>query len=540
MRHCMEDFQYLLDAQTQTCIWVETTETQRFLEDMIELFVTDPRYESKKIYVWDIDNKLTIFSPGSEELFVPVGVFDEELAIITAKDVGLLNYIKMQQMKDGNSNQLFILKNFQVSSKDPNIWQLIANIREKRYNSYIPIIMLSNVVSIAPENEKLFTVFTYELPDEQEIRKIVTDFQTQLNVNAQFDDVSDETVDQAVIAAKGLTSAEIINCLRKSVRKYHTINVDMLRQEKIQIVKRSGCLDFRETSTTSFEDMGGNENFKEWIYEVKNSNTPEAQAFGIEPAKGYIAFGVPGAGKSASAEMCAALFDVPLIELNFSKIMGSLVGQSEKAIDKALSVVKAVAPCVLLIDEAEKSLGGYRSSQSSDSGTLARVLGRILSFMQDNQSVFVVMTSNDITKLPPELLRSGRLDTHWYFGIPTSEERANILDIYLKKKDKFHLSDTVRKHMIKATESYTGAEIRTAVNNMIKKAWVRSSAADVTKSIEVTDDDVVKAVKDIVPIYKSSEDIIFGLKTYAQNHALFASKQVKASPKTASLIDAWR
>jgi len=104
--------------------------------------------------------------------------------------------------------------------------------------------------------------------------------------------------------------------------------------------------------------MGGNENFKQWLKEVKNTFSDEAKEFNIEPSKGYICYGVAGGGKSASAELCANMLDVPLIVLNFSKIMGSLVGQSERAIDNALKIVKACSPCVLMIDEAEKVLGG--------------------------------------------------------------------------------------------------------------------------------------------------------------------------------------
>jgi SpoVK/Ycf46/Vps4 family AAA+-type ATPase len=187
---------------------------------------------------------------------------------------------------------------------------------------------------------------------------------------------------------------------------------------------------------------------------------------------------------------------------------------------------------VLLIDECEKSLGGYKSSAQSDSGTLSRVLGRILSFMQQEDThVFVVMTSNDISKLPPELMRSGRLDTHWYFGIPTRAERNTILNIHLKKKKINDISDSIRKSILDQTDHFTGAEMKTFVNNLMRKTWLSYCK---TGNKEITDKNITNAAQEIVPVYKSAQDLILGLQTYAEQHARFASESSRNISKVSS------
>jgi SpoVK/Ycf46/Vps4 family AAA+-type ATPase len=235
--------------------------------------------------------------------------------------------------------------------------------------------------------------------------------------------------------------------------------------------------------------------------------------------------------------MTANLLNVPLLELNFSKIMGSLVGQSERAIDQALSVVKACAPCVLLCDEAEKALGGYVSSAASDSGTLARVMGRLLSFMQDNDNgVFIIMTSNDISKLPPELLRSGRLDTQWYFGLPSATERESIFNIYLNKKNKT-LSPKLMDAAVKATNNFTGAEIKATVENMMRKLWSRYKQDNTIDTSTFIKEDILLSVDEVVPVYRSSADVVTGLQHYAETRALFASEPDRQSNTITNSID---
>jgi SpoVK/Ycf46/Vps4 family AAA+-type ATPase len=202
-----------------------------------------------------------------------------------------------------------------------------------------------------------------------------------------------------------------------------------------------------------------------------------------------------------------------------SKIMNKLVGESEKRIDQAFRIVKACAPCVFLIDEVEKAMGGVRSSNSSDAGTTARCFGAMLQFMNEDNGVFMIMTSNDVSQLPPELTRSGRLDAMWYFSLPTPEERREIFRIHLGKTGKA-ISDELINAAVNASDDFTGAEIQQSTIAAVRKAYKRF-LSDGNNAI--TEDDLVNAIHETIPIAKSSQEKIAMLENFAKGRARYAN-----------------
>ena len=527
------DFLNLVKADMNTIFWCKTYEPDRFINDFLMAIrddVSNSKFDMNGIFVWDAASGLSTFNNASGT-FISLSLTASEIYRKTINPKGLLDNIAEEQMNLMTTLPIYILKNFHMfnrASVAPNVVQGLLNLRQPgNFYQQLPVIIVSPIVDIPEEESKLFTVFEYELPSESQIKDLVGNVVNQLKNKNII--VSDNDMKTIVSSAKGLTYNEINNCSRKSIAIKKTLDPDFFKKEKVEIVKQSGCLDFKETNSLTINDMGGNDEFKKWLLEEKELFEPEAKDFGLELPKGYICFGPPGSGKSASAEITANLLGVPLLELNFSKIMGSLVGQSERAIDKALSIAKATAPCVLLLDECEKVLGGYVSSQSSDSGTLSRVLSRLLTFMQDNNSgVFVIMTSNDITKLPPELMRSGRFETQWYFGLPDSEERESIISLYLNKKDK-KLSSSLMKYLVDKTQNFTGAELKNTISIMLRKLYLRYKKDKSIETSKFTEEDIDQAVLEIVPVYKYAYDTILELQQYAKTRARFASKNEKLS-----------
>ncbi len=196
---------------------------------------------------------------------------------------------------------------------------------------------------------------------------------------------------------------------------------------------------------------------------------------------------------------------------------------------KALNLVKSCAPCVLLIDEVEKALGGYKSSNASDSGAIARAFGNVLEFLNDNDNgVFVVMTSNDVSQLPPELTRAGRLDAIWFFGLPSIEERENILNIHLRKTGK-KVSNAIIKKAAIEMDKYTGAEIELVVKSALRKAFLNKIETNEDNGItlEILED----AISEVVPVAISSREQIVSLERWAKNRALFANAESEDSTK---------
>ena len=204
-----------------------------------------------------------------------------------------------------------------------------------------------------------------------------------------------------------------------------------------------------------------------------------------------------------------------------AKIMDKMVGASEKKIDHALRVAKACAPCVLLIDEVEKSMGGAQSSNVSDSGITQRILGAILSFMNDNDSgVYVIMTSNDISQLPPEFTRKGRIDGIWYFGLPSDEERKAIFRIHFGKV-KRDVPDEIIDIAVAHSKDFTGAEIEGCVQDILMSAYERCKK---TGENVITEEDVIAACEGTVPVARSSREKINALERYCRNHFNMASE----------------
>ena len=224
---------------------------------------------------------------------------------------------------------------------------------------------------------------------------------------------------------------------------------------------------------------------------------------------------------------------LPLLKFNMAKVMSRYVGESEKNIANTLRIVKASAPCILLVDEVEKCLAGVGSSNQSDAGITARVFDSILEFLNDNDNgVYVIMTSNDVSQLPPELTRKGRLDQIWYCGLPTEKERRNIFRIHFEANGQ-HVSDLMLNKCAKESKQFTGAEIQEAVKAGIRIAFVRHAKTGKTMSLSM--DDMREAIKDIVPIAVSSEAQVADLELFAARKAKRTSNIKDSDDKHAEI-----
>jgi SpoVK/Ycf46/Vps4 family AAA+-type ATPase len=237
----------------------------------------------------------------------------------------------------------------------------------------------------------------------------------------------------------------------------------------------------------------------------------EARAYGLPSPKGLLIVGIPGTGKSLTAKATASVFQRPLLKLDAGRLFAGIVGQSESNLRSVIATVEAIAPCVLWIDELEKGFSGSRSSASTDGGTSARVFGSFLSWLQDRQSpVFVVATANDVTQLPPELLRKGRFDELFFVDLPNQGEREAIWRIQIGK---FHRDpkqfDIVQ--LAKATEGLTGSEIEQLFIDALHEAFNGRK--------EPTDLSVAMLLNDLMPLSKLMSEQIDALRKWAKGRA---------------------
>ena len=528
MRKAMEQIKLLLESKVDI-IWVNTYEEAEFVLDMTKLLKTN--FYGTNLFLWSMNegmkkipmNKGEKTEPAKKELRDP-SVVMEHINKIQNETI-----MSSEGKKIGTKNEnVFILRDFHTPLKNMNlVYRAVRDVKEYNSYNYNPIIIVAPTTYIPMELEKLIHVVDYDTLDKNDISKIINNMQEKIkmanqkkNENVYKLNTPDE-IETIINGFCGLTYKEINNIIAISLKQHKAILPDVVMEHKIQLIKKSGVLDYK-IPKAELKDIGGNESFKDWINDVKLARTPEAKQFGCIPPKGYLALGVPGCGKTLLAEALAKEMNVPFIILNLNKVMDSLVGNSEKKIEQALKTVKACAPCVLLADEIEKTLGGINSSNSSDSGTTARVFASILSFLVENEDVFVVMTSNDVSQLPPELTRAGRLDTIFYFSVPTEEERKEIFKIHLNKTGKSYSEETLNT-VVSETKNYTGAEIETIVKLAMWKAFRRFS---VDKNDCLTTEDLMQSIKEVIPVAESSKEKINYLENWAKGRARFANKVI--------------
>lgn len=361
--------------------------------------------------------------------------------------------------------------------------EIARRIRKEEGGIDATVIIVSSVIRIPHSLEKLVTILELELPDEEEIKSIIGKF---IEDN-KLQPLPTEFQDDMITAFKGLSESEIKDLLNLAVAQDGRLTEKTLRlifEQKQQIILKAGVLEMIPLKE-SIEDIGGLENLKEWIRNKAKvfGNLKDALKFGVTMPKGVLIAGVPGCGKSLSAKAAGKLFDVPLLRLDMGRLMGKYVGESEENMRKAIRLAEAISPCVLWVDELEKAFAGIGSGGSGGEVT-TRLFGAFLTWMQEKTSAaFVVATANDITKLPPELLRKGRFDEIFYVPLPNKEERRKIFEIHLKKRQKWENQEIEMDKLVSATEGYSGADIEGVVSESIENVFIEGNKQLKTEDI---------------------------------------------------------
>ncbi len=407
----------------------------------------------------------------------------------------------------GDINQsIFVVKDAAFDLEhDPT---LVAKIKETALrilkDTYATIIIVSPTVYIPKPIEKYTTLLEVDYLESDDIKQAVRDYLTSNGIP----EIDDAFMKELSLSLKGLTKYEIENLLAFALTGGNRIgheDLSMIIDQKQQMIKKSGSLELIPLKET-LDDIGGLENLKKWLknkaYVYKN--IPEAQSFGVSLPKGVLIAGVPGCGKSLNAKAAASLFGVPLLRLDMGKILGKYLGESEANMRNAIALAEAISPCVLWIDELEKAFAGLNSENSSE--VTIRLLGNILTWMQEKDGpTFVVATANDISKLPPELLRKGRFDEIFYVGLPNAIERTAIFKIHIKKKRPQDLKSIDIDKLVKKSDGYSGSDIEGVVKEGIELAFVEHQDA-------LTTDNIIKAMEDTQPISKTMAEAIKKLK----------------------------
>ena len=320
---------------------------------------------------------------------------------------------------------IFIFKDFHpfLAKNKYAIIRKLKDIALHLKNSFKTIVLISPVMEIPPELDKEITVIFFPPPTKQDLGEMLDKILAEVRGRQQIQiDLDAEGRDRLLQAALGLTLGEAENVFAKIIVKSGRLsgdNVNEVFAEKQQIIRKSGLLEYY-AANEDFSNVGGLAVLKDWLNKRAVAFTDEARAFGLPAPKGILLLGVQGCGKSLCAKAVSRLWHLPLLRFDMGRMFGSLVGSSEENVRRAIAVAESVAPAVLWVDEIDKAFVGSQSSGMTDGGTTARVFGTFLTWLSEKTApVFVVATANDVTQLPPELLRKGRLDEIFYVDLPS-------------------------------------------------------------------------------------------------------------------------
>jgi SpoVK/Ycf46/Vps4 family AAA+-type ATPase len=505
----MSELEVLIRAR-YPLIYVVSWEEQRLVSQVVKI----ASRLDKSVFEWSITTGL-----------VPVGTsLQSQKHRDTATEdplVALGNVIEQVEPA------LYIFKDFHPFLKGQNM-SVIRRLREvaaSMQNTFKTIIIVSPMFEIPPELEKDLTVVDFDLPRENDFATLLGRIIEEVKDNPKLNvKVNSETREQIVHALLGLTLAEAENVLAKALVQHRSLakkSLEVIHSEKKQIIRKSGLLEYYDAEE-DMNSIGGLDALKDWLRKRSVAFTDQARAFGLPAPKGVLLLGVQGCGKSLMAKTISNTWQLPLLRFDVGRVFGSLVGSSEQNIRRAIKVAESVAPVVFWVDEIDKAFRGSRGSgASTDGGTSARVFGTFLTWLSEKQEpVFVVSTANDVSMLPPELLRKGRFDEIFFVDLPAFAERKEIFHVHLAKRKMDPLEFDLDV-LSNASSGYSGAEIEEAIISALFDAFYRKE--------EVSTEKLLSGVQQTVPLSKTMSEDVESLRKWAEGRARSATSEEAAA-----------
>jgi len=510
-----KEIEYLIRAE-YGLIYVVSSEEERVEKELVAIGrgqrKTQPgdSRKTRKVYAWSITEGFKSLDGGSGygDLRDPLKALEH---ICQTEDAAI-----------------FVLRDYHPYLKDPTVVRRLRDFSRDRQGGQ-HVVLLSPFLNVPVELEKSLTVVDFELPGKEVMSQLVIDVARTLGDGRPDVQkvIADKDARQTVVdAALGLTAKEAYMVLSKSLVKEKRFHIETILQEKKGIIRKSGILEFYQTDER-LSDVGGLEVLKSWLSKRRAAFFADAKAFGLPTPKGILLLGIPGCGKSLTAKAIGAMWQMPLLRLDVGKVMGSLVGSSEENMRRAIRTAEAVAPSILWLDELEKGFSGTGSSGQTDGGTTSRVFGTFITWLQEKTSpVFVIATANNVSALPPELLRKGRFDEIFFVDLPSGQEREDIFRIHISKKDRDPGAFDMDK-LVAESQGFSGSEIEQAVVSALYDAYEDGKS-------ELTTERMEHSLGEIIPLSYTMKEDIDKMRQWAGSRARLASHENKSSEGDAS------
>jgi len=408
---------------------------------------------------------------------------------------------------------LFVLKDYDNFLKDFSVIRKLKNLSRSLKTQPKNIIIVSSEINIPDSLKEFVTLLEFPLPSYSEILEELNRLTSSLQ-----QDIKPEVVNELAMACQGLSLERIRRVLSKIIAKYGEIDESspsLILQEKKQIIQQTQLLEFC-LADKGIGDLGGLDNFKDWLQLRKKAFSQEAIEYGLPYPKGLLLVGVQGTGKSIAAKIIANEWRLPLLRLDFGRLFASLIGQSEQRVRKMIEIAEALSPCILWVDEIDKAFAGAQSS--GDSGTTSRVLATFITWLSEKTTpVFVVATANNIDCIPPEILRKGRFDEMFFLNLPTREEREAIFEVHLRKYRPDAVTNFQLPLLGQLSKDFSGAEIEAVV--------IESMRLGFNENRDFNNEDVLISIQNLVPLARTKSKEIDLLKDWAESgNVISASK----------------
>lgn len=464
---------------------------------------------NKKLFVWTVTQGIVKSGSEPQRSKSSTGNTTDPIAALDA-------------VIDQIEPAIYLFKDFHMfTSGDRCNMQVIRRLRDVAHHvrdTYKSIVIVSPVMNIAPELAKDITVVEFGLPGPEDFNQLLARIVEDVKESPQIQiNLGGESRERLLHAARGLTLKEAENVFAKTLvldGKLDADDVSVVFSEKQQIIKKSGLLEYYDAQE-EISHVAGLANLKDWLTKRTIAFTDRAAKFGLPSPKGVLLLGVQGCGKSLCAKAISALWKLPLLRFDLGRMFSSLVGSSEENIRRAILTAESIAPAILWIDEIDKALAGSSNGGGSDGGTASRVFGTLLTWLSEKSApVFVIATANDISNLPPELLRKGRLDEIFFVDLPLEEERAEIFKIHLRRRGR-RSSEFDLQELAQLSEGFSGAEIEEAIVSAMFDSFSRQVPLD-TKMIKAS-------LSETVPLSKTMHEEISRLRNWAAGRARPAS-----------------
>lgn len=418
----------------------------------------------------------------------------------------------LRRIKQELGAGVFVLLDFHPHLSDPLIVRLMKEIAQNYAVRAHTLVLVSHALSLPTELSRASARFNLSLPDANVIRRLILEeadlYRTTSGEKVRADK---RAVELLVTNLLGLSMSDCQRLIRNAIRDDGAIlakDVRDIAKAKYALLGQDGALAF-EHETANLADVGGLGALKQWLARRREPFLSADDA-DIDRPKGMLLVGVQGGGKSLAAKACAGIFGVPLLRLDFGALYNKFHGETEKNIREGLKIAAQMAPCVLWMDEIEKGI----ATNDHDGGTSRRVLATLLTWMAENSArVFIVATANDIHRLPPELIRKGRVDEIFFVDLPGPEARAEIFAIHLKRRG-IDGAELDMPGLVAATDGYSGAEIEQIV--VSARYAVRETGTPLTAH------HILNEIKQTKPLSVVMSDDIAALREWARGRTVSA------------------